>query len=212
MIHQSRKWRLLIRIVALGMTSMMMLAFAGPVSYALQDDTPKRIDDPSQLFDAKGKPVADMYVDLWSVPELDKAATLKEGSDSYYWIPLRGYNNQLLVRTKDASYVFPYGDSSLARLKTIPADQYSGKITALEGQPDADKVVEELGKRGVVVDKKKTMVLLQGEMPSTYRPIVPVMPVLAILWGVTLAGLFQIWRGRRPGQLNRTALPTPYSR
>src|SRR3954454_24068044 len=43
MILQSRKWRLLLRMITLVITSTLMLAFAAPASYALQDDRPKQI-------------------------------------------------------------------------------------------------------------------------------------------------------------------------
>ncbi len=193
MILQSRRWRLLIRTAALVITSVLMLAFAGPVSYALQDDTPKPLTNPDQLF-VKEKPVVDSYVTITAVPDLShNAIAIKDGDNTSYWIPLHGFDNKLFVRIDSDAYVpYAYGEGS----ETLT--HYSGKVTILKGQADSEKVIKELAKRGVTVDKDKVMVLVQGEEPKTFRPIVPVMPALALLWGATLIGLLQIWRGRRP--------------
>ena len=61
MILQSRKWRLLLRMITLVITSTLMLAFAAPASYALQDDRPKLITAAGQLFDKQVQ---------WIVPTL----------------------------------------------------------------------------------------------------------------------------------------------
>src|SRR5438094_5707617 len=74
MILQSRKWRLLLRIITLVVTSVLMLAFAAPASYALQDDTPKLITRADQLFD-KQRPIADSYVYTSAFPDLARILT-----------------------------------------------------------------------------------------------------------------------------------------
>lgn len=195
MILRSRKWRLLMRVISLATTSLLMLAFAGPVSYALQDDTPKPISGITQLHN-KQDPVSNTYANVTAVPDLSRAFALREGDTVYYWIPLTGYDNELFVRTKDVRYLLPRnfipGLASSARV------HYTGKITTLDAQSDSQKAIEQLEARGIYVDKQEAMVLSQGETPSAYRPMVPVMPVLAWLWAVTLVGLFQIWRGRQP--------------
>ena len=76
--------------------------------------------------------------------------------------------------------------------------RYYGKVTTLQSQINADEAFEGLAAQGIEIDKDNAMVLVQGEEPSNYRPIVPVMPVLALIWGVTLIGAWQIWRGRKP--------------
>lgn len=197
MILESRKWRLLIRLSALLITSLLMLAFAGPVSYALQDDTPTPVTASRQLFD-KSKPVEGRYVDAWGAPALSQAFTTKEFVTTYYWIPVSGYDNELFVRTDDPQYLFPDDYSPVTGFATGAQVQYTGKVVPLKTQPDADKLVQEWASRGVKVDKEKAMILSQGEVPSAYRPIVPVIPALAWVWLAALIGLVQIVRGRSP--------------
>jgi hypothetical protein len=202
MILESRKWRLVIRIVALITTSVLMLAVAGPVSYALQDDTPKDVTSSQQLFDKNGKPLPDSYIYINAVPNIESAVSVGEGEGAHYWIPVQGFNNLLFVRTDKAEYLFPYDQNAQAGFVSQGKVRYFGKITTLKGQPDADKAVEALAKQGITVNKESAMVLLQGEEPATYRPIVPVMPLLAIFWTVAGVGAWQIWRGRRPRRAN----------
>lgn len=194
MIHRSRRWRLLIRATTLAITTALMLAFAGVASYALQDDSPKPLTSPSQL-DNKAKPIAETYVDVSAVPDLQHALTTRELMDSHYWIPLQGYGYELFVRTDSGQYLFPYDYTPEGGFsgQATPV-QYSGKITTLASQANADEVVEALAKQGTKVDKSKAMVLLLNEAPAAYRPVVPVMPVLAWLWIVAFLGLIQIWR------------------
>ena len=198
MILESRKWRLLIRIAALLLTSGLMLAVAGPVSYALQDDTPKVITVSRQLFDKESKPLPDFFAHIDTVPDINRAITTGEGDGAHYWIPVQGFDNLLFVRTDKGQYLFPYDQDPAAGFLAADKVRYSGKITTLKSQPDADKALQALADQGIKIDKENAMVLLQGEEPATYRPIVPVMPLLAIFWAVALVGAYQIWRGRRP--------------
>ena len=202
MILESRKWRLVIRILALITTSVLMLAVAGPVSYALQDDTPKDIVAARQLFDKNGKPLPDNYGYINTVPDINRAINTGEGDGAHYWIPVQGFDNLLFVRTDKGQYLFPYDQNPEGGFLSSGPVRYFGKITTLKGQPDAAKAIEALAKQGIDVDKENAMVLLQGEEPAAYRPIVPVMPLLAIFWGVALVGAWQIWRGRRPRRGN----------
>ncbi len=202
MILRSRRWRLLIRMLALVVTSALIFVFAGAASYALQDDSPKPLTTIAQLY-SKDKPLADTYVNVAAAPDLEHALTTRELLGSHYWIPLHGYGYQLFVRTTSGQYLFPYdynprtgfGDAQYTVF-------YSGKITPLAGQANADKIVNELAAQGITVDKDHAMVLLEGEAPQAYRPVVPVMPVLAWLWLAAFLGLLQIWRGKR---IKRTA-------
>ena len=198
MILRSRKWRLVIRVVALALTSILMLAFAGPVSYALQDDTPKPISGIGQLYN-KHNPVANTYANITAVPDLSRVLAVTEGDTTYYWIPLTGYDNELFVRTKELKYLLP--PNLFPGLNFSSRVHYMGKIATFDSQSGSDKATKQLEAEGVYLDKDKAMVLSEGETPSTYRPIVPVMPVLAWLWGVALIGLFQIWRGKRNQKL-----------
>ena len=202
MILQSRKWRLLIRAVTLLVTSLVMLAFAGPASYALQDDTPKPITSPIELT-SKEKPLANSYVNASVLPDTSKAFAVDEVGETYYWIPVRGYDNKLFIRTKNVAYALP--DNYVSGLTTSKETYYEGKITTLDGQLTSAKVIEELAVRGINVKKGEVMVLQQGEKPSTYRPMVPVFPLLAWVWLAAFAGLIQIGRGRHPKRRLTTA-------
>lgn len=206
MILHSRKWRLAIRAVTLVMTSVLMLAFAGAASYALQDDSPSLLTTPAQLHN-KQKPLADTYVNVTAIPDLALASATKELLGEHYWIPLRGYGYQLFVRTDSGQHLFPYDYNPETGFAGASAPiLYSGKITPLKTQTGANELVEQLEEQGVVVDKEKAMVLLLNEAPSAYRPVVPVMPVLAWLWLGAFVGLVQIWRGK--GRVMRGA-PRP---
>jgi hypothetical protein len=202
MILESRKWRLVIRILTLLLTSLLMFAVAGPVSYALQDDTPKLITVPRQLYDKDNKPFPDSFADIDTVPDINRAISTGEGGGTHYWIPVQGFDNLLFVRTDKGQYLFPYDQSPETGFIAQGIVRYSGKITTLKGQPDSEKAIAALEKEGIKVDKENAMVLLPGEEPATYRPIVPVMPLLAIFWSLALAGAWQIWRGRRPKRAN----------
>ncbi|MDQ3929626.1 MAG: hypothetical protein M3328_10835 [Chloroflexota bacterium] len=208
MILQSRKWRLLFRMVALLITSLLMLAFAGPASYALQDDTPKPLTSPIQLLD-RNNPVSGRFVNAAGVPDFAHAFAIKDGGDTHYWVPLRGYGNLLFVRTDDIKYILPFDYSSANGLWDRAQVHYTGKVTSLSGEPDAEEAIKQLSGQGFRIDKDKALVLVQGEMPSTYRPMVPVMPALAFVWGLALVGLLQILRRRRPLRTERRLVTAP---
>ncbi len=199
MIWESRKWRLITRVLALLVVSVLMLIFAGPVSYALQDDTPKQVAYTGQLYDAKGQPYIDRYISVQVTPDINSTVTTGEGDGTQYWVPTDTFGSQLIIRADKGRYMFPYDYSpeSGFSVDSTPI-YYFGKVTTLKSQPDADKAVEALAARGVTVDKETAMVLIQGEEPSNYRPMVPVMPILAVFWGVALMGAWHILRGRRP--------------
>jgi hypothetical protein len=194
MIHQSRKWRMIIRIVTLTTTSVLMLVFAGPVSYALQADTPKPITGPTQLYD-KEKPISDAFVEVRGVPQGTKVVSTEGGGETHYWVPLHGYDQQMFVRTELSTLRLPE-DLSL-NTNTPTTVSYVGKITKLSGQANSQELMREMEEQGIKVDKERAMVLLEGEQPSSYRPIVPVIPVLAWIWLAALVGLVQIMRGRQ---------------
>jgi hypothetical protein len=199
MIWESRKWRLITRVLALLVVSVLMLIFAGPVSYALQDDTPKQIADSGQLYDAKGQPYADRYIYVQVTPDINRAVTTGEGDSTHYWVPTGNFDNDLIIRSDKGRYLFPYDYNAETGFSVDDAPiYYFGKVTTLKSQPDADKAIKALAARGVAVDKETAMVLIQGEAPSNYRPMVPVIPILAVFWGVALMGAWQILRGRRP--------------
>ena len=198
MIWESRKWRLVTRIVAVVVASILMFAGAGPASYALQDDTPKQITLSRQLYDEKGKPVTDRYIYVEALPDLERVVTTGEGSNTRYLIPIIGFDHRLFVYTDKGKYLFPfdYTPETGFLVDSTPI-RYFGKVTTLQSQVNADEAFEGLAAQGIYLDEAETMVIAQGEEPSNYRPIVPMMPLLAIFWGLALIGAWQVWRGRR---------------
>src|SRR5205085_4795725 len=169
MILQSRKWRLLIRVVVLVLASALMLPFAAPASYALQDDSPKQITRAAQLYD-KEKPVEDAYVYTWALPDLGRVVTTHTINATYHWIPLPGYDNLLFVRVEGDTFLRAYFRSMDVNLATeVREANFYGKVTSLKSQAGTEEVIKALAASGINVDKDRAMVLLQGEEPSTYR-------------------------------------------
>ena len=196
MVLRSRKWRLLIRIITLVVTTSLMLAFAAPASYALQDDTPVLLTHIGQLFDDE-LPLDGAYVHAVTTPDLGRIATTEGLGTTYYWVPLPEYGNNLFVRTDGYTFLRDYartldlhGDTA-----TRPVPFY-GKISTLKSQIGSEQVIEGLAEKGIAVDADTAMVLSQGEEPRIYRPMVPVVGALAFFWVGAPVGLLQIWRGR----------------
>ena len=197
MIYQSRRWRLGARVVTLAVTSLLMLLFAGPVTYAFQSDDPRAITSPTQLLD-KESPVEGSYIYARGVPDLSRTFSTSELLTTHYWIPIEGYDHQLLIRTDDPQYLFPADFDPATGFKEIAQARYTGKVLSLKGQLNADQIVESLSAQGIEIDKEKAVFISQGEVPSSFRPMVPVVPFLAWAWLVALVGLVRIARGRRP--------------
>ena len=148
-------------------------------------------------YAAQGARFAETYVNVTAVPDLARASATEDLLGEHYWIPLQGYGYQLFVRTNSGQYLFPYDYNPETGFEGNAAPiLYSGKITPLKSQAGADALIGQLEKQGVTVDKEKAMVLLLNEAPSAYRPVVPVMPVLAWMWLAAFVGLVQIWRGK----------------
>lgn len=178
--------------------SILMFAMAGPVSYALQDDTPELITNSRQLYDEDGTPLADRFIYVEALPDLERIVTTGEGSSTRYLIPLVGYDT-LVIYTDKPRYLFPFDYTPDGGFLDNPTPiRYVGKVTTLQSQVNAEEAFEGLEAEGMTADKELVMALVQGEEPSTYRPIVPVMPALAVFWGIAFIGAWQVWRGRRP--------------
>lgn len=196
MILQSRKWRMLIRLVTLAVTGLLVLVLVAPASYALQDDTPRALTRIGQLLDREN-PVADKYIYASAVPDLTRIVATEGLGTTYYWLLVRRYDNLLLVRADGKEFLSDYARGIELSKATgdVPAHLY-GKITPLQGQAGAADVIEAVAERGITLDPERTMVILQGEKPSTYRPAVPAVGLLALLWFLALLGLMRIMRGR----------------
>src|SRR5215213_4689601 len=160
MIWESRKWRLVTRIIAVLVASVLMFAVAGPVSYALQNDIPQSVTISRQLYDEKGKPVIDKYVYVEALPDLSRVVTTGEGDSTHYLIPISGFNHKLYIYTDKGKYLFPFDytpDGGFLRDST--PIRYFGKVTTLQSQVGADEAFEGLNKHGIYVDESTTMVL-----------------------------------------------------
>src|SRR5437899_3153373 len=134
MILQSRKWRLLIRVAVLVFASVLMLAFAAPASYALQDDRPKLVTRAEQLYD-KEKPVEGTYIYMSALPDMARMVTTHSINAAYHWIPLPGFGNHLLVRAEGDSFLHAYYLNMDLNLDTqIKVGNFYGKVTPLKEQ------------------------------------------------------------------------------
>jgi hypothetical protein len=74
--------------------------------------------------------------------------------------------------------------------------RFTGKVVRLSSAPDYGAY-----KRIVAPDSplpEDAYVLLEGEEPETYRPMVPVVAALLVLWLVVFVGFIRIWQRRRP--------------
>jgi hypothetical protein len=197
MIYQSRRWRLLARVVTLSVTSLLMLLFAGPVTYALQSDSPRSVASLGELFD-KEHPIEGSYIDARGVPDLANALSTSELLTTHYWIPVKGYDHLLLIRTDDPQYLFPSDFDPVAGFRETAQLRYIGKVVSLKGQLNGNEIVEAFAAQGVKIDRERAVFISQGEIPSSFRTIVPVVPFLAWAWFVALVGLVQLARRRRP--------------
>jgi hypothetical protein len=191
-------WRLLIRSGTLLIAGVLMLVLAAPASYALQDDTPKPVTRPAQLLD-KEEPLSGTYVHTSSIPDLIRIVSTQDlVGATYYWMVVPGYDNLLLVRTEGYDFLRDYARAlDLRGGSEQHATKFYGKITELKGQAGSQEAIEEFANLGVELDEEWAMVILQGEEPTRYRPVVPVVGLLATSWLLALVGLVRILTGRR---------------
>jgi hypothetical protein len=174
-----------------------MLAFAAPASYALQDDRPKLLSRTAQLLD-KQQPLDGSYVYTSALPDLNHIVTTRGIGTTYYWIPIPRFGDKLIVRAEGESFLQAYYKAADLNLDSGPREgNFYGKVASLTSQADWERLAGKLDYAGVKLDKEHTMVLLQGEAPQAYRPMVPVVGVLAAFWAVALIGLLRILRGSR---------------
>jgi hypothetical protein len=204
MIYQSRRWRLWSRAVTLALTTLLMFLFAGPVTYALQSDSPRQISEPNQLADRK-RPVEGAFIDARGTPDLGRTVANSELLATQYWIPLHGYGNRLFVRTDDPLLLLPNKPNPVTGFADYGEQIYSGKVLPLKGHL-SEEMLAEFEARGLSVDVETALFISEGERPSTYRPMVPVVPFVAWAWLVALVGLVQIARGRRTRVSQQTIL------
>jgi hypothetical protein len=184
MVIESRKWRLLLPAFVLLVTGALIVGFAGSAVYALQKAEPAPILSAAQLADGT---YDGRYATVEGTPDLARSVTVRQGDVTTYWVWLAEYGDGLYVTTTDSAWQVATGDrmrrftGKLGRL-TSAADYSEFKRVADLPQPLPDVAY----------------VLVEGEEPDTYRPMLPLMGALLILWGLTLWGFIRIWRHRGP--------------
>jgi len=184
-VLESRKWRLILQGLVVLITSLLILGYSGLASYALQDDTPHAINGARRL--AKDQ-LNGRFTVLRAQADLDHSVALHRDGHTSYWVPIRGYTDKegaikLFVITDDIN--FASGNTEVAFTgRLVPFDQapYAG---------DAEKVLNAALNDPVAPD---TYVLLEGEAPKTYRPMVPLVGGLGLVWFVTAVSFTRSWR------------------
>jgi hypothetical protein len=184
MVLETRKWRLLLRAALLILTGALIFGWAGPALYALQKAEPAPILSPAQLED---KSLAGRFATVEGTPDLDRVVVVHETGVTSYWVPLVGYADQLLVVTT-------HRDWETAR--TEPVLRFTGKVVPLSSAPDYGAYKRIVAPDGTLPED--AYALLEGEEPETYRPLIPVVGALLVLWLIVFIGFIQVWKRRRP--------------
>ncbi|HEX6607966.1 MAG TPA: hypothetical protein VF276_13745 [Chloroflexia bacterium] len=194
MILESRKWRLILRGLVLLVTTALILGFSGPASYALQDDTPHAIYGRQSL---SKQSLDGRFAVLRAQAELDHAVALHRDGQTMYWVPVRGYTDKegsikLFILTDDVPSEI--GTPATGDSGAVDADAFVGRLVRFAAAPyaaDAEKVLITALNDPVGPD---TYVLIQGEAPKAYRPMVPLMGGLGVIWFLSLVSFTRAWR------------------
>jgi hypothetical protein len=192
MILESRKWRLILRALVLLVTTALILGFSGLTSYALQDDTPHAIYGRQSL---SKQSLDGRFAVLRAQAELDHAVALHRDGQTMYWVPVRGYTDKegsikLFILTDDV----PSATSTPSLDSAPDGGAYVGRLVRFAAAPyaaDAEKVLITALNDPVGPD---TYVLIQGEAPKAYRPMVPLMGGLGVIWFLSLVSFTRAWR------------------
>jgi len=192
MVIESRKWRLLVPAFVLIVTGALIIGFAGSAIYALQQAEPAPILSAAQLADGT---YDGRYATVEGVPDPARSVTVRQGDVTTYWVRLVEYGDGLYITTTDSAWQVATGDrvrrftGKLGRL-TRAADYAAFQRVADLPQPLPDDAY----------------VLVEGEQPDTYRPMLPVVGGLLIVWGLVFWGFVRAWRhhGPRPDSVEAT--------
>lgn len=184
MVIESRKWRLLLPAFVLIITGALIVGFFGSAVYALQKAEPAPILSAAQLVDST---LGGRYVTVEGVPDLTRSVTVRQGDVTTYWVPLVEYGDWLYVTTTDSAWQVPTGDH---------IHRFTGKLGRLTSAADYSEFKRLADLPRPLPDD--AYVLVEGEEPDTYRPMVPVVGGLAVLWGLALWGFIRVWRHRGP--------------
>jgi hypothetical protein len=185
MVLKPRKWRLLLGAALLILTGALIFGWAGPALYALQKAEPAPIITSAQLEDSS---LAGRFATVEGRPDLTRVVTVHEAGVTTYWIPLVGYDNRLFVTSTHREWQAATRE---------PVLRFTGKVVRLSSAPDYD-AFKRLAKSTAIVFPDDAYALLEGEEPETYRPMVPVVGGLLILWLVVFIFFVQVWHRRQP--------------
>jgi hypothetical protein len=188
MIIESRKWRLILQGLALLVTTGLILGFSGPASYALQDDTPHAIYGPRAL---SKNSLDGRFAVLRAQADLSRAVALHRDGHTSYWVPVRGYTDAagaitLFILTDDVRESATPGAGA--------DTPFVGRLVRFTDAPhagDAAKVLDDALSDPVAPD---TYVLIEGEAPQAYRPVVPLVGGLGLIWFLSLVSFTRAWR------------------
>ncbi|HMA34352.1 MAG TPA: hypothetical protein VKY74_07690 [Chloroflexia bacterium] len=188
MILESRKWRLILQGLILLVTTGLILAFSGLASYALQDDSPHAIDGPHQ---PSKDSLTGRFTVLQAQAELDRAVALHRDGHTAYWVPVRGYSD----KQEGVSKLFVLTDDiHPAPAPVTGAPAFIGRLVRFEDAPhaqDARAVLAQALNTPVAPD---TYVLIEGDAPKAYRPMVPLVGGLGLVWFLSLVSFTRAWR------------------
>jgi hypothetical protein len=192
MVIESRKWRLLVPAFVLIVTGTLIVGFGGSAIYALQKAEPAPILSAAQLV---GGAYDGRYATVEGVPDPARSVTVRQGDVTTYWVRLVEYGDGLYVTTTDSAWQVATGD----RVR-----RFTGKLGRLTSAADYAEFKRVAGLPHPPPDD--AYVLVEGEQPDTYRPMVPVVVGLVILWGLVFWGFIRVWRhrGPRPDSLEPT--------
>ena len=184
MVIESRKWRLLLPAFVLVVTGALIVGFAGSAVYALQKAEPAPILSAAQLADGT---YDGRYATVEGTPDLSRSVTVRQGDVTTHWVRLVEYGDGLYVTTTDSAWQVATGD----RVR-----RFTGKLGRLTAATDYNEFKRLADLPHPLPDD--AYVLVEGEEPDTYRPMLPLMGALLLLWALTLWGFIRIWRHRGP--------------
>jgi hypothetical protein len=191
MILESRKWRLIVPGLALLITTLLILVYSNLASYALQADQPQSIYGIRSL--AKSR-LDGRFAVLGGQADLDRAVALHRDGHTMYWVPVRGYTDKegaihLFILTDDI-YAAPTATSATGQ-ETAP---FVGRLVRFDDAPYAQAAQQALITALNDPVAEDTYVLIEGDAPKAYRPMVPLVGGLGLVWFGSLVAFVRVWR------------------
>ena len=190
MILESRKWRLIGQGLALLITTVLILGFSGPASYALQDDQPHTIYS-SRTLSKMG--LNGRFTVLRGAADLDRAVALHRDGHTSYWVPVRGYTDK-----EGAIHLFILTDDIHTPPTAVAGGEqpapFVGRLVRFDEAPHADAAQQVLSLALGDPVGPDTYVLIEGDAPKAYRPMVPLVGGLGLIWFLSLVSFTRAWR------------------